>query len=164
MLTSAMEKVYRSRGLSRALRAVSHITALLSAAAYVYLLIDAYLIMPIYLLLPLFISGVPFVTVSAIRHFINAPRPYELLDFYEEKPKTKSAHSFPSRHTFSVFSIATLLLFASPPLGALLLLFGIALAVSRVLLGIHFLRDVIAGAIIGITSSLIGVYIVSVFI
>ena len=164
MLISAMKRVYNSRGLSLALRAVSHITAILSAAAFLYLLIDAYLITPLYLLFPLFILGVPFVTVSLLRRFINAPRPYELLDFYEEKPKNKSGRSFPSRHTHSVFSIATLLLFANPTLGAALLLFGIALAVSRVLLGIHFLRDVIAGAIIGILSSLIGVYIVSLFI
>ena len=159
-----MQRVYNSRRLSAALRAVSHITAILSIAAFLYLLISAYLAKPLYLLFPLFILGVPFVTVSLIRRFINAPRPYELLDFYEDKPKNKSGRSFPSRHAFSVFSIATLLLFANPPLGALLLIFGAALAASRVLLGIHFPRDVIAGAIIGITSSLIGVYIVSLFI
>ena len=159
-----MERVYSSRGMSRALRAVSHGVAILSVAAFAYILASAHLIMPIYILLPIFISGVPFVAVSLARRIINAPRPYELLDFYKEKPKNKEGRSFPSRHTFSVFSIATLLLFLDPVLGAILLILGAALAISRVLLGIHFPRDVITGALIGVISSLLGIYIASVFI
>jgi membrane-associated phospholipid phosphatase len=46
-----------------------------------------------------------------------------------------------------------------PILSSVLLILGIALAASRVLLGIHFLRDVIAGAAIGIASGGIGLLV-----
>ena len=36
---------------------------------------------------------------------------------------------------------------------------GISLAVARVFLGIHFVRDVIAGALIGVLSAALGILI-----
>ena len=35
---------------------------------------------------------------------------------------------------------------------------GLALAASRVLLGIHFIRDVLCGALVGVISGLIGIF------
>ena len=107
------------------------------------------------------VTGVPFIIVSVIRHLINAPRPYELLPFYEKKPKHKSGRSFPSRHVFSIFVIGTVLLIDSPILGAGILVLGVLLAALRVLLGLHFIRDVIAGAAIGAVSGIIGILIIS---
>jgi len=46
----------------------------------------------------------------------------------------------------------------SIPLAIGLLLFGIVLAVSRVLLGIHFIRDVVCGAAVGVISGLVGIF------
>ena len=89
---------------------------------------------------------------------IDAPRPYELYDFYENKPKEREGRSFPSRHAYSAFVIATIAFAYSIPLGIGLVLLGIALAVSRVLLGIHFIRDVVCGAIVGVISGLIGIF------
>ena len=108
-------------------------------------------------LLNVAVSGIPFVILTLVRAFINAPRPYELIDFYkDDPPKGKKGKSFPSRHVFSIFLIATLSLTHLPVLASVLLVFGAALAASRVLLGIHFLRDVIAGALSGIASGAIG--------
>ena len=102
----------------------------------------------------------PFFVVTVLRKLIDAPRPYELYSFYENAPKKKQGSSFPSRHVFSSFIIATLSYILSPWLTAAVALVGVALSVSRVLLGIHFVRDVVAGALIGITSGLIGLVLI----
>ena len=102
--------------------------------------------------------SVGYVAVTVVRRLINAPRPYELYDFYENKPKEREGRSFPSRHAYSSFVIATIAFAYSVPLGIGLLLMGLALAASRVLLGIHFIRDVLCGALVGVISGLIGIF------
>lgn len=112
------------------------------------------------------VSGVPFLLVSVLRHKLDAPRPYEvyeLCNFGLEVTRHKGGHSFPSRHTFSAFLIGTLLLPDMPALGATALLVGVYLAVSRVLLGIHFVRDVAAGAVIGTLAGAIGALCIRIF-
>ena len=105
------------------------------------------------------VTGAPFVLVSLMRRFINAPRPYELLEFYKRKPKGKAGKSFPSRHVFSVFIIATVLIPTDPLLSAALFAAGALLAFLRVALGIHFVRDVVAGALIGAATGGIGLLV-----
>ena len=75
------------------------------------------------------------------------------------KDRSKLGRSFPSRHVFSAFLIGTLWGMYSPPVCALVILLGVILAVERVLLGIHFIKDVICGAIIGVLSGFIGILI-----
>ena len=104
-------------------------------------------------------AGVPFVLVTLFRHLVNAPRPYEMYDFYQTPPKNKCGKSFPSRHVFSGFVIATLAFAYSLPLALVMLGFAVILAVSRVLLGIHFIRDVVCGALVGVVSGVIGIVI-----
>ena len=105
------------------------------------------------------VGACPFVIVSILRRIVNAPRPYELYDLGEaglDIPRHKRGCSFPSRHTFSAFLIGTILLPDVPLLGAAVLLVGVCLAASRVLLGIHFIRDVVSGAVIGAASGAVG--------
>ena len=106
------------------------------------------------------ISGIPFVLVSLVRGLIDAPRPYEVYtDIYTAPPKKREGNSFPSRHAFSVFAIGTELLFVYPAVAAVILVLGGCLAVSRVLRGVHFLRDVLFGALLGAFSSALGMII-----
>ncbi len=107
---------------------------------------------------------IPYVVLSLFRRWFDAPRPYELFDFSEiseAPPHKKQGRSFPSRHVFSAFVIGTVLTFISPLAGVAVCIFGAALAASRVLLGIHFLRDVVTGALVGIVSGIIGTLIVN---
>lgn len=101
----------------------------------------------------LLIPGISFLIVSFFRRKINAPRPYEVLDIEPIIKKSTRGQSFPSRHVFSVYVIAMSLYYISAPVGISLMLVGIVVSLVRVLGGVHFPRDVIGGAIIGILFS-----------
>jgi undecaprenyl-diphosphatase len=57
--------------------------------------------------------------------------------------------SFPSGHTITAFAVAVSLGAFYPMLLPILLLVAIAVGTSRILLGMHFLSDVLVGAVIG---------------
>lgn len=151
-------RVYKSKKASLTLKIVSHSSVIVSVLAYCVLLFLSFKSSVYEGVSVLLSAAVPFLAVSAVRFLINAPRPYELYDFYEKKPKEKHGKSFPSRHVYSAFVIATLAFVYSIPLGVSLALIGVSLAAARVLLGIHFIRDVLCGALIGTVSGLIGIF------
>ena len=66
----------------------------------------------------------------------------------------------PSRHVFSAFVIGMAFLHMNIVLGIIILIIGCLMAVIRVIVGVHFPRDVIAGAVIGILSGIIGFYLI----
>jgi undecaprenyl-diphosphatase len=57
--------------------------------------------------------------------------------------------SFPSGHTITAFAVAVSLSAFYPALTAPLLFCAVSIAVSRILLGMHFLSDVVVGALLG---------------
>lgn len=69
--------------------------------------------------------------------------------------------SFPSGHTITAFAASVALISFYPSLLSGLLFCAISVAASRVLLGMHFLSDVIAGAIIGSGIALLVVRVVT---
>ena len=154
-----LKKVYNNEKISNALKAVSHVCVVISMLSYVAVIALLYVEEPISAVRAVFATALPFVIVSVARLLINAPRPYELYDFYEKRPKDKSGQSFPSRHVFSAFLIATVSYCASIPLMIVNIAAGLLIAVSRVLLGVHFIRDVACGFLIGIISGIVGIVI-----
>ncbi len=68
--------------------------------------------------------------------------------------------SFPSGHTITAFSIALPLGLFYPHLMVGLLFCAISIALSRVLLGLHFLSDVVAGCVIGLGLGLLSVTLI----
>lgn len=102
------------------------------------------------------VPAVSFVLVSIFRTRYAAARPYEKYDFTPLLPKDTQAKSFPSRHVFSIFVIATVVSYIWLLPGIVLLLAGVFLAILRVAMGVHFPKDVLAGAVIGIMSGCIG--------
>ena len=107
----------------------------------------------------LLIPGISFVILSIIRDRINAPRPYEVFGIAPVIDKKTVGHSFPSRHIFSIFIIATTFFVYFPMVGVLVGILGTILAVNRVIGGVHFVRDVIVGALSGIFCGTVGFYV-----
>lgn len=99
-----------------------------------------------------------FVIVSVFRCLVNRKRPYEIFGLKPVIPKATRGKSFPSRHVFSAFVIAVTFLWNTPWLwaGVLLLVLAAVIAVIRVISGVHFISDVLAGAFCGIAAGLAG--------
>lgn len=108
----------------------------------------------------LFVPAVSFLAVSGLRKLINAERPYDKLHFQPILNKHKHGESFPSRHVFSVFVIAMAFYYTCVPVGVVLTVFGVLMAAVRVAGGVHFPRDVAAGAAVGIVSGVLGFFLI----
>lgn len=100
-----------------------------------------------------------FLIVTIVRAIINAKRPYEVYDFTPVVEKSTSGKSFPSRHTVSAFIIAMAFLYLNVRLGVVMLFIAAVIAAVRVLAGVHFVRDVIGGAAIGIIVGVLGFFV-----
>lgn len=57
--------------------------------------------------------------------------------------------SFPSGHSITAFSVAVSLSHYYPSLMAGLMFCALSIAISRIVLGMHFLSDVVAGSLLG---------------
>jgi len=64
--------------------------------------------------------------------------------------------SFPSGHTMTAFAVCVPLSLFYPPLAAVFFFCALSVAISRILLGMHFLSDVLAGALIGTALGCLG--------
>ena len=94
--------------------------------------------------------------VSVSRKIINEPRPYEKYGIPPVLDKDTRGKSFPSRHVFSVFVIASTVFVWNHPAGIALGFLGVVLAAIRVIGGVHTVADVTAGMMVGILSGIIG--------
>ena len=162
-LASLYRRVYQRPRLVSALGIIGAVAVILVALAFLYA-VALLIVFEDYLgaIKLLIFAGVPFLAVSLLRGYVNLKRPYEVFDIPELEEMRRSrkvGRAFPSRHVFSAFLIGTLWCMYSIPLGVAVMLLGLYIAAQRVLLGIHFPRDVIAGAVIGVLSGLIGTLI-----
>jgi len=91
-------------------------------------------------------------TVALFRLLKNASkrkRPCQLEAHCWSKVLPPDQFSFPSGHAMSAFAIAVPLCIFYPQLQAALLALSISIAISRVILGMHFVSDVIVGSMLG---------------
>jgi undecaprenyl-diphosphatase len=98
--------------------------------------------------------GVLAVTVLMIKLIVRRRRPEgEWGGIY----RSTDPHSFPSGHAARAFLIAVLALGLGPTwLAILLCLWAPLVSLARVAMGVHYLSDIVAGAILGILVGLAG--------
>lgn len=103
---------------------------------------------------------VPAVTLalgSALRRVVDAPRPYDDPAFVPLVEKETAGRSLPSRHALSAAVIAVMWWHALPAAGWLLAAAAAGVCATRVLAGVHSVRDVAAGAALGAACGLLAV-------
>lgn len=101
-----------------------------------------------------------FVAVSVLRKLVNRARPYETLDIDPVIHKDTHGKSFPSRHAFSMAMIAMTWLYWCALVGIALLALSLAMAIVRVMGGVHYPSDVCAGVLIAALCGIIGFWII----
>jgi undecaprenyl-diphosphatase len=84
-----------------------------------------------------------------LKRFTGRRRPCEIEPHCWATLLPPDQFSFPSGHTMTAFAVALPLSLSYPTLTVGLLFCALSIAMSRILLGMHFLSDVIAGAVIG---------------
>ncbi len=85
----------------------------------------------------------------ALKRVIRRPRPCAIATHCWADLLPPDQFSFPSGHSITAFAMAVGLGLFFPSLLAGLLFCAVSIAISRVVLGMHFLSDVIAGSGIG---------------
>ncbi len=108
------------------------------------------------LLRGILVPAAGFLLVTVLRAWINAPRPYEAMDIPAITPKDTRGKSFPSRHAACGAVIAVTAIFTAPVLGWILFAVSLLIAVSRVLAGVHYIKDVLVGWLLGAGIGLLG--------
>lgn len=106
------------------------------------------------LLAAVLIPGIGFILLTAVRAKINRRRPYESWDINPLIRKDTKGNSMPSRHVFSSAVIAMAWIPVSAAAGTFFLIVTAAAALIRVLGGVHYPSDVIAGFFAGVICGL----------
>lgn len=85
-----------------------------------------------------------------LKHIVKRERPCHRLDDDEQLIGRPRFYSFPSGHTTASFSVAGIVLLRCRPIVFLpILLLASIIAFSRIYLRVHYLTDVIVGALLG---------------
>jgi undecaprenyl-diphosphatase len=84
-----------------------------------------------------------------LKRKIRRPRPCHFEAHCWARLLPPDQFSFPSGHTITAFAVAVPLALFYPSLMVGLMFIAVSIAISRILLGMHFLSDVLAGCFIG---------------
>ena len=94
-------------------------------------------------------EGVSAMIFLAIKKLAGRKRPCEIGQNCWATLLPPDQFSFPSGHSMTAFSVAVPLSLFYPSLEAGLLFCAISIALSRIVLGLHFLSDIIVGSALG---------------
>jgi undecaprenyl-diphosphatase len=96
-----------------------------------------------------FVGFVCTTTYKMVKRSTLRPRPYQALRTVARGAPPLDAFSFPSGHTLHAVAFTLVAAAHYPALTTLLVPFTLLVAASRVILGLHYPSDVLAGAAIG---------------
>jgi undecaprenyl-diphosphatase len=92
-----------------------------------------------------------------LKHFLVRERPYISHGAIQLGAAPLDRYSFPSGHTLHAVCFTLLFGHVEPVLALVTLPFAILVALSRVILGLHYPSDVLAGAAIGVTLAQVSI-------
>ena len=88
-----------------------------------------------------------------VKRWIARPRPFRTCPGIRECARSLDEFSFPSGHTLHSVACSVILTAYYPVLGLIVWPLTLLIAVSRVVLGLHYPSDVIVGAFIGAATA-----------
>jgi undecaprenyl-diphosphatase len=99
-------------------------------------------------------AGLANIALVLLKGRVRRPRPCELAKprHFDVAPLLcipSDRYSFPSGHSLNAFALAIVLALAFPLLAVPVFLVAASVAASRVVLGLHYLSDVLAGSALG---------------
>ncbi len=99
--------------------------------------------------------GIANLVLVLLKRSIHRRRPCEYArnPHFDVRPLTffkEDCFSFPSGHTLNAFAVGAVVALSFPLLGPAVLVLAISVGASRVVLGLHFLSDVLVGAALGL--------------
>jgi undecaprenyl-diphosphatase len=106
-------------------------------------------------------AGVGILLFRILKRSSRRKRPCEIEPHCWASILPPDKYSFPSGHSITAFAIAVTIGLFYPQLQGSLLVMAFLIAGSRIILGMHFLSDVLAGSAIGTMLGLASFYIFS---
>jgi undecaprenyl-diphosphatase len=94
-------------------------------------------------------AGLGVVAFLRLKRMIGRKRPCTIEPHCWATLLPPDQFSFPSGHSITAFAVVTPIGLSYPALMAGLLFCAVSVAISRILLGMHFFSDVIAGSLLG---------------
>ena len=90
-----------------------------------------------------------YIPVHLIKEAVARPRPYQAYRTITNGGPSLRDYSFPSGHTTSAFTTATVLAYFLPAGAPLYYILAALVGLTRMVLGVHYPTDVLIGSIIG---------------
>ncbi len=94
-------------------------------------------------------AGIGIVAYRGLKQWLVRERPYVTHEGIIAATAALDRYSFPSGHTLHAVSFAIIYASSVPAMAWIMVPFAMLVAASRVVLGLHYPTDVVAGAILG---------------
>lgn len=96
-----------------------------------------------------------------VKNSFKRRRPAQISHLLTSYITPSDQYSLPSGHTAAAFLMATLFGHFYPELGAVAFIWASMIGFSRILLGVHFLTDIVLGAALGISCALTAIMLIT---
>ncbi|NRB42702.1 MAG: phosphatase PAP2 family protein [Pseudomonadales bacterium] len=152
----------RSLTVTRTFRVISH-----TGDGYMYLaigMIAMFLDTPhskLFVMATLIAYLIEVPSFILLKHLFKRNRPYVDIKGSYYSIEAADKFSLPSGHSAAAFLMMNMIALYYPAFWAIALVWAVLIGLSRVILGVHYLSDIIAGALLGTVSAIVAVSIVN---